>query len=349
MVGNQKPSGFFIQDPFTEEVKGPLTAQQLRNWFAQGQVGNWGVSKSPDGPWTPAAKVKGLGDSIPPPPRPAPASGHLGESRGVVKTAQSQNSGLGRRTPEYEGDPDSWGGLVRDVFSAIATKWREGKPKERSVGLGKLVRGVVILGLLGVGVFLGIGLFAGSGAGVGVSGASELGQKPGEADGVYRNRIANEVLVGVWRAEKDNSKPVVMPDGSSLALHEEQLVLKPQPSQTEHGFFYDLADYDGGGIKPPTSLVVVYGWELVSIKSSFFGGLVARVQYRPTEGPDFPEYQPGWPTYDLAALRLKQARSVDRPVLEFVLKDKDTLIQKNAAGFEPPFISFGDKVWHRVR
>lgn len=340
---------FFIQDPFTGEVKGPLTTQQLRNWFAQGQVEDWGVSKSPDGPWTPAAKVKGLGDSIPPPPRPAPASGHRGESSGVVKTVRSQNSVSGRLTPEYEGDPDSWGGLVRDVFSAIATKLREEKPKERSVGLGKFVRGVAIsiFGLLSVVVFLGIGFFQVPGAGVG--GSSELSQNPGEANGVYCNRIANEVLAGVWRAEKDTSEPLVMPDGSSLKLHEEQLVFKLQPSQTQHGFFYTQGDYDGGGVKPPERLEQVYGWQITSIKTPFLGKPIARVMYRPTEGPDFPEYQPGWPSYDLAALRLKQARSVDRPVLEFVLKDKDTLIQKNAAGFEPPFISFGDKIWNRVR
>jgi hypothetical protein len=55
-----KQSMFFIQDPYTEEVKGPLTAQQLKQWFAQGSFQEWGVSKSSEGPWTPAAQVKGL-------------------------------------------------------------------------------------------------------------------------------------------------------------------------------------------------------------------------------------------------------------------------------------------------
>lgn len=59
---------FFIQDPFTEEVKGPLTAQQLKQWFTQGSVGDWGVSKSAAGPWTPASQVKGLQPSIAPAP-----------------------------------------------------------------------------------------------------------------------------------------------------------------------------------------------------------------------------------------------------------------------------------------
>jgi hypothetical protein len=60
MSENPKLPTFFIRDPFTEEVKGPLTVQQLKQWFAQGAVGDWGVSKSPDGPWSPAAQVKGL-------------------------------------------------------------------------------------------------------------------------------------------------------------------------------------------------------------------------------------------------------------------------------------------------
>ena len=60
MASTPRQQKFFIQDPFTEDVKGPLDAQQLKQWFAQGAVGEWGVSKSQNGPWTPAAQVKGL-------------------------------------------------------------------------------------------------------------------------------------------------------------------------------------------------------------------------------------------------------------------------------------------------
>jgi hypothetical protein len=51
---------FFVQDPFTEEVKGPLSVAELKKWFAKGGVEGWSVSKSPNGPWTLAAQVKGL-------------------------------------------------------------------------------------------------------------------------------------------------------------------------------------------------------------------------------------------------------------------------------------------------
>jgi len=77
-----KQRSFFIQDPFTEEVQGPLDTQQLKRWYATGGLGEWGVSQSPNGPWTPAADVKGLAvpkapettppqiESAPPPPTP---------------------------------------------------------------------------------------------------------------------------------------------------------------------------------------------------------------------------------------------------------------------------------------
>lgn len=51
---------FFVQDPFTEEVKGPLSASDLKQWFSKGGFDAWGVSKSPNGPWTIASQVKGL-------------------------------------------------------------------------------------------------------------------------------------------------------------------------------------------------------------------------------------------------------------------------------------------------
>lgn len=60
MSEKPKQTSFFIQDPFTEEVQGPLSVQELKQWFAQGSVCDWGVSKSPNGPWTPASAVKGL-------------------------------------------------------------------------------------------------------------------------------------------------------------------------------------------------------------------------------------------------------------------------------------------------
>lgn len=66
MSDKPKQATFFVQDPFTEDVQGPLTVPELKQWFAQGSVGEWGVSKSPEGPWTPASQVKGLATAKPP-------------------------------------------------------------------------------------------------------------------------------------------------------------------------------------------------------------------------------------------------------------------------------------------
>ncbi len=68
MSEKPKQASFFIQDPFTEEVQGPLSVQELKEWFSKGAVEGWGVSKSPNGPWTPATQVKGLAPAKPPEP-----------------------------------------------------------------------------------------------------------------------------------------------------------------------------------------------------------------------------------------------------------------------------------------
>ncbi len=60
MTGTPAPKTFFVRDPFTEEVQGPMDVKALRLWFEQGGVEDWGVSKSRSGPWTQAEAVKGL-------------------------------------------------------------------------------------------------------------------------------------------------------------------------------------------------------------------------------------------------------------------------------------------------
>ena len=51
MTDKPKQASFFIQDPFTEELQGPMSVQDLKQWYAKGAVEGWGVSKSPNGPW----------------------------------------------------------------------------------------------------------------------------------------------------------------------------------------------------------------------------------------------------------------------------------------------------------
>ena len=66
MTEKAQQQAFFVQDPFTEEVKGPLSVSELKQWFAKGGVEGWSVSKSPNGPWTLASQVKGLTPPKPP-------------------------------------------------------------------------------------------------------------------------------------------------------------------------------------------------------------------------------------------------------------------------------------------
>lgn len=54
---------FFIQDPLTETVRGPVAADDLRRLFAEGGHETWGVSKGRNGPWTPLARVRGIGST----------------------------------------------------------------------------------------------------------------------------------------------------------------------------------------------------------------------------------------------------------------------------------------------
>jgi hypothetical protein len=57
---------FFIRDPFTEQASGPYNGENLQQMMADGTIGDfWEVSKSKQGPWTPAGKVPWLhGDVI---------------------------------------------------------------------------------------------------------------------------------------------------------------------------------------------------------------------------------------------------------------------------------------------
>jgi hypothetical protein len=91
-------ASFFIQDPFTEEVQGPLSVQDLKAWCANGGCDDWGVSKSPTGPWTPVAKVKGLMPTNPP-TRANEGTGVKASARAPLeKETSSEGGGTGVRS-----------------------------------------------------------------------------------------------------------------------------------------------------------------------------------------------------------------------------------------------------------
>ncbi len=52
---------YYVKDPFTGDVQGPITETKLRELAASGNIdGTWEVSKSNTGPWVLASRIKGL-------------------------------------------------------------------------------------------------------------------------------------------------------------------------------------------------------------------------------------------------------------------------------------------------
>jgi hypothetical protein len=98
MSDKTKQASFFIQDPFTEEVQGPMSVQDLKQWYAKGAVEGWGVSKSPNGPWTPAAEVKGLAT-----PKATPAANNVSPLTAAADMSfAARNSAVGVAAPTAE-------------------------------------------------------------------------------------------------------------------------------------------------------------------------------------------------------------------------------------------------------
>jgi len=124
-----KPPTFFIQDPLTQKVEGPLTVQQLKQWYSGGSVGLWGVAKTPNGPWTPAAQVKGLARPAAGSVRllQASANVHMPNFSGGADNSPPRNFQAESRLSSPEVDPDSLGRLFCDIFFAIKAKMLEAR------------------------------------------------------------------------------------------------------------------------------------------------------------------------------------------------------------------------------
>ena len=91
---------FFLKDPFTDDVTGPISEHKLREVALAGKIsGAWEISKSKTGPWQSVASVRGLqlGSSTTattntPPPTQAeqPTSRLVDSANAAMKTVQSQ-------------------------------------------------------------------------------------------------------------------------------------------------------------------------------------------------------------------------------------------------------------------
>ena len=100
MSEKPKPQVFYVQDPFTEEVHGPLSASDLKQRFFGGLLDGWGVSKSTTGPWTPASQVKGLRR----PTAPSPESDTTAKSTVKSNTSLSGGGSVGKSTATATND-----------------------------------------------------------------------------------------------------------------------------------------------------------------------------------------------------------------------------------------------------
>lgn|GEM_PF-5993318 len=337
MTEKTTPQGFFVQDPFTEEVEGPLSSTELKLWYAKGGVEEWGVSRSPKGPWTLSNKVKGLAtaNSTPSPTLIKTVSQRVPDGGGSQTPRASQGKTTAAKTTAVDNDADSFGKLMGEVFFAIATRLRGSGVRGSST---KFLLGGAAVALLGVAV---IGFVAESVLGASVP--AMLRQNSGESGGDYRNRIAKDVFAGTWESQTDNND-IVMPDGSRGGILQERIVLTFQPSQGQHGMLQTMSVNAKGDM---AFNGLCYNWEVTTVKAGFFGSPVARFYYYPTECPNAPEY--GSNAYKIMRIRIDSELAMERPVYEFVIKDKDTLVQKNASPFRGPHISTGDKVWRRVK
>ena len=117
MSDKPKSQMFYVQDPFTEDVRGPLSASDLRQWFSTGGLDDWGVAKSPTGPWTPASQVKGLSA----PTAPAALSAVTTMSAATSNSSLSNGGSVGNSTPRTNSEVSgTFGGLLKSQSSGKA-------------------------------------------------------------------------------------------------------------------------------------------------------------------------------------------------------------------------------------
>lgn len=136
---------FFIQDPFTETVKGPVTAEDLRKLFAQGGHETWGVSKSRNGPWTPLAKVRGIAPTTPPPKVEQPAP--IPKPAEVVANNSVRNSPSRTSADQIQACVDQ----IKALRSLLLRYW----PKSLIARIGVVIVGgyLALMVLFGIGVW----------------------------------------------------------------------------------------------------------------------------------------------------------------------------------------------------
>ena len=95
----KRPMPWYIQDRFTDSVTGPFDAAQLQAMAAEGRLeADAQVSKSQEGPWVPASRVKGLMPAASPelPARSNPISPASGDTPQPWKTSATSALKYGR-------------------------------------------------------------------------------------------------------------------------------------------------------------------------------------------------------------------------------------------------------------
>ena len=269
MPQDSSAPSFFMKDPFTEEVQGPLTVEQLRRWYAQGGFEDWLISKSSDGPWKQASKIKGLNFELSKPTDinhihnkrgSKPVSGKSPSPPTVNSEPSSQSKthkkislgavgiGLLMLVVGVSLDNQVLGGLGFWTMVLGAVFWQYGDKilqkfgasEKFSTGLNqlspatgqfsKLMSGGAAVGLIiAVAVVL---ILWKTFSGPAVPSVAQ--KKSGEDINVYTNRMAKEVFAGTWEASWDNSD-IVARDGSRGGTEKARITLIFNPTSSHYG------------------------------------------------------------------------------------------------------------------
>ena len=163
MSEKPKPQVFYVQDLFTEEVQGPLSASDLKQRFSGGGLDEWGVSKSATGPWTPASQVKGLRQ----PTAPSPESDTAAKSTVTSSNSLSGGGSVSKSSATATSDSSTAFGSLLKKQSSEHTEWYDRlrrNPFALMIGGGCL--------LLAIGVASGNEVMLGAGLWTAIAGAA---------------------------------------------------------------------------------------------------------------------------------------------------------------------------------
>lgn len=177
--------------------------------------------------------------------------------------------------------------------------------------------------------------------------------RQGENPDAYRNRVARELLAGVWEATWDNTD-IIFPDGTNGGIETVRLRFVFSPTITDHGTLEILRSSNTGPFKPGGSGGTTFAnwpcnsWVLARCETSSLQGCQGVIQTFPKECSDAPS---SGPDHELMRMQLKAQQEMPKPRIEFVLQDDKTLLQTNGAtsgGLQGELNLFEKVTWRKL-